>query len=269
MGTEGKGTAFRYCRRASILIAAMTPFLAAMDRPAHAQVERIRLQGSTTFQSLLLEEHQAKIENHANIRLDVIANKSIWGLTALVEGRADVAMISAELAGERKALQKFAPAAAIEKLQSFEIARSRIALAVHPANPVSQITLRQVSQVLRGEIGNWKDLGGRDLPIRVVLVREGGGTVVALRAQTIGDEPIKAPNVARLESPRHVLTVVAQDPGALGVAQLRLLRSQGLPELSTDLPIEQRLFLVTSGDPSPAVRRMIDASRILAVEHLM
>lgn len=269
MGAEGKVATFLNCRLASMLIAAITLFLGAMDRPALAQVERIRLQGSTTFQSLLLDEHQAKIENGAKIKLDVIANKSIWGLTALIEGRADVAMISADLVGERKALQKHAPAAAIEKLQSFEIARSRIALAVHPANPVSQITLGQISQVLRGEISNWKDLGGRDLPIRVVLVREGGGTVVALRSQTIGDEPIKAPNVARLESPRHVLTVVAQDPGALGVAQLRLLKSQGLPELSTDLPIEQRLFLVTSGDPSPAVTRMIDASRIVAVEHLM
>lgn len=268
MGTEGKISTIQLRGIASMLIAASTALLGLVDM-ALAQGERIRLQGSTTFQSLLLESHQAKIERQARIKLDVIANKSIWGLTALVEGRADVAMISADLIGERRALEKHAPPEVIDRLQSFEIARSRIALAVHPSNSVSRITLEQVSKILRGEITNWKELGGADVPIRVVLVREGGGTVVALRGQTIRDEPIKAPNLARLESPRHVLTVVAQDPGAIGVAQLRLLKAAGLPELTTDVPIEQKLFLVTVGEPSEAVKRMIDAARIVAVEHLM
>ncbi len=268
MGTEGKFKTIRLRRAASVLVAASIALLGAIE-VVQAQVERIRLQGSTTFQSLLLEGHQAKIERGAGIKLDVIANKSIWGLTALIEGRADVAMISADLIGERRALEKHAPAALIDKLQAFEIARSRIALAVHPSNTVSHITLAQVSAILRGEITNWKELGGPDLAVRVVVVREGGGTVVALRGQTIRDEPIKAPNLARLESPRHVLTVVGQDPGAIGVAQLRLLKAAGLPELTTDAPIEQKLFLVTLGEPTSAVKRMIDAARIVAVEHLM
>lgn len=266
--TKGKKQLVKLCRPISLLMAAVL-LLALMDPPAQAQAERVRLQGSTTFQSLLIDAHKAKIENGANVKLEVIANKSIWGLTALIEGRADVAMISADLVGERRELEKHAPKEVIDKLQSFEIARSRIALAVHPSNAVAEITIGQMARILKGEIANWKELGGADLPIRVVVVREGGGTVVALRAQTIRDEPIAAPNIARLESPRHVLTVVAQDPGALGVTQLRLLRKAGLPELSTDAPIEQRLYLVTRGDPSPAVKRMIDAVRIVAVEHIM
>lgn len=266
---EGRSVVMsRRCCVAALRLALLAVALPSLAVAAEAE-EHLRLQGSTTFNSTLLVGYQSRIERRARVKLDVIANKSIWGLVALIEGRTDAAMISADLDGEVAALAQHGASEKAAQLKAFEILRSRVSFAVNPANPVRELTLAAIAGIMRGEIVNWKSLGGLDLPIRLVVVREGGGTLVAVRGKTIGDRPIMAPNLSRLESPRHVVSVVAQEPGAIGVAQLNLVRRAGLPEIETDQPVEQRLSIVTKGDPSPAVRRLIDAARMVAVEHLM
>jgi hypothetical protein len=54
----------------------------------------------------------------------------------------------------------------------------------------------------------------------------------------------------------------------MGFAQLSLARQKGLPELVTDKPVEQTLSLITLGEPTPAMKAVIDAAR-RAVEKTM
>jgi hypothetical protein len=58
--------------------------------------------------------------------------------------------------------------------------------------------------------------------------------------------------------------VVEQEPAALGIAQRALVQEHGLAELRTDREIEQELNLVTFGEPTPAERAVIDATRSVA-----
>ena len=63
----------------------------------------------------------------------------------------------------------------------------------------------------------------------------------------------------------HWLTgIVEQEPNALGIAQLSLARQKGLPEIATDRPVEQTLSLITLGEPTPAMKSVIDAARTAA-----
>ena len=55
--------------------------------------------------------------------------------------------------------------------------------------------------------------------------------------------------------------VVEQEPNALGFAQLSLAKQKGLPEIVTETPIEQSLSLITLGEPTPAMKAVIDAAR--------
>jgi hypothetical protein len=61
-----------------------------------------------------------------------------------------------------------------------------------------------------------------------------------------------------------VLKIVEQEPGALGVSQLVLVRLHKFPEIVTPRPIEQVLSLVTLGPPSDAIKSVIDATRKFA-----
>lgn len=229
----------------------------------------LTIQGSTTFHSRLLLPFKRDIEAASGVQLSVIANKSIWGLMALLEGRADLAMISASLAGEVEALKRVAPSLPVERLQEFEVSRTRVAFAVHPSNPVRRLPIEKIKAILTGQIVNWKEVGGADLPIRVVATQDGGGTVVAVRSQVLDGATISAPDAIRLESARHVIAVVQQEAGAIGIAQMSLAQQGGVPELVTDAAVEQQLSLVTLGPPSAAAQRLIDAAREVTASDTM
>jgi phosphate transport system substrate-binding protein len=230
--------------------------------------EPLAVHGSTTFVSRLMEPHKLEIERRAGIPLTVMANKSINGLLALIEGRAELAMISAPLETELVLLRRHYPNAAYDRLQGFEVTRTAVAFVVHPSNPISTLKLDDIRRILNGQAINWRDFGGQDLSIKPVFVREGGGVTLTVQSHLMAGQLIAAPMAVRIDTPRQVLKVVAQEPGAFGITQPLLARQAGLPLLKTDGLVEQTLNLVTLGPPSERAMRVINATRAVAAERL-
>ena len=222
------------------------------------------VQGSTTFARRLMEPHKNAIEADSKHELTLIPNKSMPGIIALMEGRAHMAMISASLRSEIDQLQKAMPGMAYSRLQSHPIFTTRIAMAVHPSNPVRKASLNQIRKVILGQISNWSDLGGKDQAIRVVLVGGGGGVTTIIEAELLDNKLTEAPHIIFVKTPVQLVQVVEQEPGVIGFAQLALTRQRGLPEIIAEQPIEQTLSLVTFGDPTPAMKAVIDATRRVA-----
>ena len=239
-----------------------TLVLAAAPAPATAQ--SLTLQGSTTFNARLMTPYQTEIEKQSGHKLIVVPNKSNLGLLALFEQRADLAMTSAPLDSEIAILKRTKPTLPFHRLRVFEISQTRVAFAVHPSNPVRSADSDVMRRVLMGEITNWRDLGGADAPIRVVIPREGGGVPLSIEAELLGGKPISVPDPIRVHIGTQTLTVVQQEPGALGLAQLGLLQKHNLPELAIDRNIAQYLNLVTLDEPTPAMQAVIKAARDVA-----
>ena len=233
-----------------------------------ATAETVIIQGSTTFNSRLLEPYKAAIESMAGLSLQVIPNKSLNGLIALLDGRAHLAMVSAPLEKELVPLRASYNASALGRLQGHQIANSRIAFALHPSNPVRKASLDTIRRILAGNIVNWHEIGGPDLPIRVVFVAKAGGVTQTVQSRLLDDGPIAAAHPIPLASPEQVIKVVEQESGALGLAQIRLVAARSLPELATDETIEQHLVLVTLGEPSTAAQAVIEAARKIAQQRL-
>jgi phosphate transport system substrate-binding protein len=242
--------------RAPIVIAAaLASWTAAADT--------LVVQGSSTFNRRVMLAHHAAIEVASGQTLTVIPTKSTPGLIALFEGKAQMAMISAPLASEIEELRKLAPAMPTERLHAYEIMATRIAIGVHPSNPVRQASLADIKRILLGEITNWKALGGPDLPIRVALAG-GGGIDAVVRAELLEGRPVAAPNVLNASSPEQLIQAIEQSPDVVGFAQLSLVKRRNLPEIATDRPLQTTLSLVTLDEPTPAVRAVIDAAHKLA-----
>jgi phosphate transport system substrate-binding protein len=253
-----------WLRFATATIGCATLLIAAPSTAALANA--VTLQGSTTFNQRLLIPHQGAIEAAAGQKLTVIPNKSTTGLLALFEGRADLAMISTTLESEVALLRQTHPDLPFDRLKGFSVTRTRIAVAVHPQNQVRQIDVDRLRRVLSGQITNWKELGGADLPIRIVAVREGGGVQLSLEA-ALGTK-LAAKDVIRVQIGSQVPKVVEQEPAALGLAQLGLVRKHNLPELAFGQVVEQQLNLVSLGEPTAAMKAVIEASRIVATAKL-
>src|SRR5262245_30460636 len=201
-----------------------------------AAADTLVIQGSTTFNRRIMMAHQAAIEVASGQTLTVVPTKSTPGLIALFEGKAQVAMISAPLASEIEELRKIAPTMPTERLHAFEIIATRIAIGVHPSNPVRQASLADIKRILLGEITNWKELGGPDLPIRVALA-SGGGIAAVIKSELLEGKPLAAPNVLDVGSPDQLVQAIGQFPDVVGFAQLSLVKRRNIPEIVTDKPL--------------------------------
>ena len=223
-------------------------------------VQAYLVQGSTTFTHRVMEPYQHAIEAASGHKLTVVPNKSSLGLLALFEKRADFAMISGPLEGEIEKLKSSNPNLPFEQLRTFNISTTRMAFAINKDNPVHEITDENMRRVLLGQITNWRDVGGRDLPIRIVKVRGGGGVQASIEEEFLRGKVINAPNIIDVQISSQVVKITEQLPEALGLSQLSIVRNSDTLELKTEHPVEQHLDLVTLGDPTPEMHKVIDAA---------
>ena len=86
-------------------------------------------------------------ELNPDVQIDITSNGSSAGMTAAMEGTADIGMASRELKDEEKA-----------ELNEAAIAIDGIAVIVNNDNDVKDLTLEQVRQIFTGEITEWADV---------------------------------------------------------------------------------------------------------------
>jgi phosphate transport system substrate-binding protein len=161
------------------------------------------------------------------------------------------------------------------------IARDAIAVIVNPENPVTQLTLGQISDIYSGKISNWKEVGGEDRPI-VRLSREtNSGTHVyfletVLRLGKSDDDTLFSRDTLLLPSSEGIIAEVRQNPNAIGydglgyvpddLKVIAIAETEGkpyvLPMISTvndkSYPIARDLYMYTIGEPSGAVKDYLD-----------
>jgi len=229
--------------------------------------EAIRLVGATTFTSEVMVPHQAEIEAASRQKIILLPSRSSLGIYGLFEGH-HIAMISSSLDNMLDGLRKARPELAYDRLQVFNVSKTRVAFSVHASNPVRHADLKTVGRILTGELTNWSQLGWKDLPIKVVVVGEGGGVQASIESQLGIKMSVKDP--IRVQISSQVNKIVQQLPEAFGLAQIENLRESCAAELTTDRVIEQELNLVTLGDPSPAVMSVIEAvKKVVASKGLL
>jgi ABC-type phosphate transport system substrate-binding protein len=236
-------------------------FVGVVTNSAHA--DAIRIGGSTTFTSELMAPHQSEVERLSKQTIILLPNRSNLGVYGLFEGN-DLAMISSSWPDMLLELKKQRPNLPYDRLRVFNVAKTRVAFSVNQKNVVHYADLKALGRVLKGELTSWKELGGADLPIHLVMVREGGGVQASIEARL--HLKIASARAIRVQISSQVNKIVEQLPEALGLAQIENLGGSKAVELKTDLPIEQELNLVTLDDPSPGARAVINAVMAIATK---
>ncbi len=238
--------------------------LALALSPGLAFADTVKMSGSTTVMEALIEPYGQQIEKGADVSLDVVANGSSNGFNDLLEGRTDMAMISAPLdlmIDKMEAKQPGITSGA--DLHGATVMETRVAFIAHPSNPVKSLTLAQIADITSGNITNWADVGGPDLPIVLVAEPAGGGLRTLVETELQDKAPLSG-DLRELPSAALIPGVVAQLPPALGIAARGPSEAAGLAPLQTDAEISQPLVLVTKGAPSGAAERVIQAASAIA-----
>jgi phosphate transport system substrate-binding protein len=205
-----------------LFVAFFSAFLAACrpDRDQQGQATAstyIENKGSDTIVNLALAWAEAYQQVRPEVAISVTGGGSGTGLAALANGTVDIANASRAIKPEEDAQAEragFDP-------QEFIIARDAIAVIVHPDNPVSELTLEQVSAIFRGEFNNWSEVGGEDRIIVRVSRETNSGTHVYFLEEVIrlgndDDHAIFSPTTLLLPSSEGIIAEVSDNPNAIG-----------------------------------------------------
>jgi phosphate transport system substrate-binding protein len=181
------------------------------------------------------------------------------GIADIIDGNAEISMSArAPTAKELDAAWQLGDLTSSG--QEWVVALDGVALVVAPNNPVSELSLPQLRDVLSGKIRDWQALGGRPGAITVHALAPNTGTQELLSRLV----PVSAKAIA--QSKRHasyeqIVAALGSDPNGIGIVSLRAARG-GLkalavrdgarafaPDLlsvrSEDYPLAQRLYFHT------------------------
>lgn len=158
-------TIVRYLSVVALLSVIWAP-LYARGAQETAQQHTIEITGSTSV-APLMEALAAQYSSlNPNVTINVSGTGSGDGITGANTGVAELGMSSRNLR----------PAELGFGLDVLTIAVDAIAVVVHPSNPVRDLSIEQIRGIYTGQLTNWSQVGGEDLPISVVSREPGSGT---------------------------------------------------------------------------------------------
>jgi phosphate transport system substrate-binding protein len=243
--------------------------------PAQARTT-VRVKGSDAMKPLASEIAEAyqKIRHETAVTVD--GGGTAAGFTALGDGSTDIAAASRPISAEERAAVEGKRGHVVENPVGYDV----VAVYVNAANPVKELSLKQLAGILSGATTNWKAVGGPNAPI--TLVGQAGSAGVS---SYLGIPNPPKP-VRDFADARGTIAAVAGDPNALGYAalvttqQARLLwiaREDGGVSIAPSdksvndrsYPLSGRLYFYTLGNAAnPEVSRFVAWARSPSAKHV-
>lgn len=172
------------------------------------ETKTVSTDGSTSMEKVIGALGESFMANNEGVNFTYNPTGSGSGITAVSEGRCDIGLSSRALKDEEKA----------NGLVETVLAYDGIAIIVNNDNPVTNISLEDLTKVYTGEITNWKDLGGNDGEIVLIGREAGSGTRDGF--ETITNTKDNCKYRQELTSTGDVITTVSTNPDAIGYASL-------------------------------------------------
>jgi phosphate transport system substrate-binding protein len=220
--------------------------------------EKIEIAGSTSVQPVAEKLAAKYMEEHPNVRVDVMGGGSGLGIRSVSQGIIDIGTSSKELKPAEK-----------QGLNQYTIGKEGIVVAVNLENPVGNLTKSQIKDIFSGNITNWKEVGGPDAKINLVIREDGSGTRSAFESMVMNKTKVKSDAVVQT-STESIKVAVKQDPNAIGYISLahmtpdvKAITIDGVdPSVETvkdgSYTLQTPFLFLTKGEPKGQVKEFID-----------
>ena len=191
----------------TILFAALS--LAAL----HVNAQRIK--GSDTVLPVAQQTAERFMNREPDARVTVTGGGTGVGISALMDNTTDIAMASRPI----KFSEKMKAKAAKRDIDEVIVAYDALAVVVHPSNPVKKLTRRQLEDIFRGKITNWKQVGGDDRKIVVYSRETSSGTYEFFKESVLKNKNYMSSSLS-MPATGAIIQSVSQTKGAIGYVGL-------------------------------------------------
>ncbi len=211
-----------------------------------------------------LTELAKEYEKRTGTKVFVRGGGTVVGIEDLRNGKVDFAA-SCRTRGEGDP----------EDIQFIQVAWDALVFVVNKSNPVSNISLEDVRAIYAGKITNWKEVKGKDMPVKVFISRPQkglSGVEASTKALVLkGLDPVETPNTMFLASTGIVEQMVEDTPEGFATTgftsarkrHLKMLKVNGVYPtnkniISKTYSLKRPLYILIPKNPKPEVKKFLD-----------
>lgn len=233
-------------------------------------VDKITIKGSDTMVILAQKWAEVYMSKNPNTAIQVTGGGSGVGLSALINGSTDIATSSRPL--KMSELEKIKGRYGTLGVE-VACAKDGITIYMNKANPVTELTLKQLSDIYSGKITNWKDVGGADANIKLYGRENSSGTYVYFKDNVVKRD--YSLTCQSLPGTAAIVNAVKKDKFGIGyggaafdsgVKDCKIKKDANSPALAPTeetirnktYPITRYLYMYLATRPTGANKKFID-----------
>jgi phosphate transport system substrate-binding protein len=241
------------------------------------RAKALQIKGSDTMVNLGQAWAEEFMKKNPDISVAVTGGGSGTGIAALLNKTTDIAESSRDIHADEVEIAKQKGM----NIKEIHVGNDGIVAAVHPSNPISKLTIPQLSAIYTGKILNWKELGGQDQNIVVLSRERNSGTHVYFLEEVVKLGDKNNPNefskeILMMPSSQAIIDELSNNNAAIGYfghgyltgKQKALLIAKDDKSLYIEptiesvikkaYPIARPLYFYVNGEPVENIKKFID-----------
>ena len=232
-----------------------------------AGAQQLVIKGSDTLGAKLVPQlaEAYKAENPGT-SFNIAAEGSSTGFAALIDQTANIGMASRRA----KPTEISAALAKGLELRPTIVAWDGIAVVTNGANPVKNLTKKQVEQIFTGDITDWSAVGGKPGKISIYTRNTASGTYADFKELAMSKRDY-AGSAQKMAGNEQIVSEVAKNPAGIGYVGLAYVKEPGIKVVAVDgkvpnaedvrnksYPYSRPTFYYTNGAPASATKAFVD-----------
>ena len=192
-----------------ILLMAAFSGISVFSGPAGAKTY-LQVKGSDTEVNLVQRLAEMYMKKDPNASIAVTGGGSGVGIAAIINKTTDLCNASRPMKDSEVAKAK---ANGVNPV-GVAFAVDGLSVIVNTKNSLKHLTIDQIGQIYRGEVSNWKQLGGSDSPVTLYGRQPNSGTFVFFREHVVNGDYSNKMN--QMNGNAQILEAVKKDAGGVG-----------------------------------------------------
>jgi phosphate transport system substrate-binding protein len=195
-----------------------------------AQAQKLVIKGSDTLGAKLVpmvaEEYKAA---NPGVSFEIAAEGSTTGLTAIIDGTADIGMSSRRA----KPTELSGGAAKGKALKPIIVCYDGMAVIANENNPLADLSKRQIEQIFTGDVTDWSAVGGKPGTISIYTRNTSSGTYSDWKDLAMKKRDY-ASSSQKMAGNEQIAAEVAKNPNGIGYVGLAYITAPGIKVVSVE-----------------------------------